>query len=82
MKSLKLIKTSAFVGLSSLFLALGLFAAPAATFAKENGDSGNHQRDHKENRSDRRDRHQGDRNDRSDKEGRSDRDWNRGEMRE
>lgn len=71
MKSLKSLKKATFVGLSSLVLVLGLFAAPAA-FAKENGNSGDHDsdRNHRERRDDRRgDRdHRGDRNeDRNDR---------------
>ncbi|MFA6047480.1 MAG: hypothetical protein WCV59_01405 [Parcubacteria group bacterium] len=64
MKSLTSVKKAAFVGVSSLVLALGVFAAPVA-FAKENGNSGDHRGDrhseNRDNRGDRGDRHEGDR---------------------
>lgn len=76
MKSLNELKKAAFVGFSSVVLALGLFAAPAA-MANGNGRGGEHRGDrgHREERGDR-DRHREDRDWRGHRE---DRDWRWGD---
>lgn len=64
MKNLNSLKKTVFVGLSSLVLALGLFAAPAVTLANDRGDHHRGDRHHREDRRHRDDRHDRDRHDR------------------